>query len=355
MVNYNSPPPQNNRNHQLPSSMVTKEFGEVNVRNTGTELVVTFTILMELQGQEAEGWQTGIALDASSSMKGAYGRQLNGKIPPDVIKVYEKKGWIESRQEDGKKVKSFQKEAYEDAIEKGYLKPTENVVQSCAQQFTSYLASHLDVKGGTSLIYWACGDGSQIEVLGDFTEEQCQSIDVVGPGKVTFGINTFLKPALQYFIDRFKDARRLMCIFITDGKIDDLDAVKSYTVQLAQEIVSGQRNLVKCILIGVGEGIDKTQLEELDDLHTGTDVDIWDYKVAQEMRALVEIFSELVDENQIVAETGAIIYDSNGNVAKRYADALPAKIMISLPLGSQWFELEIHGQRIRQNLLMSRT
>ncbi len=36
--------------HQLPSSMVAREFGEVNVRRTKQAAEVTFTILMEPQG-----------------------------------------------------------------------------------------------------------------------------------------------------------------------------------------------------------------------------------------------------------------------------------------------------------------
>lgn len=97
------------RSQQLPSRIVAKEFGEVNVRNTGEELQVLFTILMEPQGEKAEGWQTGVALDASASMKDFYGRKLEGKVPPDVAADYEKKGWIESHVEEGRRVKVFQK------------------------------------------------------------------------------------------------------------------------------------------------------------------------------------------------------------------------------------------------------
>ena len=64
--------------HQLPSSMVAREFGEVNVRRQGGEVEVNFTILMEPDGDMAEGWQTGVALDASASMKGWFGRGLRG-------------------------------------------------------------------------------------------------------------------------------------------------------------------------------------------------------------------------------------------------------------------------------------
>ena len=44
---------------------VAKEFGEVNVKRVKDSLEVLFTVLMEPSGSGAEGWQTGIALDAS--------------------------------------------------------------------------------------------------------------------------------------------------------------------------------------------------------------------------------------------------------------------------------------------------
>ena len=207
--------------HQLPGNIVAKEFGEVNVRNTGQELQVLFTILMEPQGAEAEGWQTGVALDASASMKDVYGRRLLGKLPRKVIAEYEHKGWIESRLEEGRRVKAFQKEAYEDAIKRGYLQPSPNILQPLAQKFTAYLAENLDVNGGTSIIYWACSSGSEIEALGDFTESQCHKIDITGPKKLNFGTSTILMPAVKYFVERFVDAKRGIYIFITDGRIHD--------------------------------------------------------------------------------------------------------------------------------------
>ncbi|NET54147.1 MAG: VWA domain-containing protein, partial [Merismopedia sp. SIO2A8] len=142
-----------------------------------------------------------------------------------------------------------------------------------------------------------------------------------------------------------------MYVFITDGKLDDLDAVKKYTIQLAKQIADNKRNFVKFVLVGVGSDIDQHQLEELDDFSTGTGIDIWDYKIAQDMKALVEIFAEVVDENQIVAPTGTI-YDSAGNRIKQYTDGLPAKVSLSLPASCQWFELEVYGQRIRQTVIL---
>jgi hypothetical protein len=166
---------------------------------------------------------------------------------------------------------------------------------------------------------------------------------------VAFGTGTHLQPAVKYFVERFKDAERGMYVFVTDGKLDDLGSVKRYCTGLAKDIHAGRRKPVKCVLIGVGTKIDEGQMEELDNLETGTDVDIWDHKIAKELRSVVEIFAELVTENQIVAPT-ATVYAANGTVAKRFTDGLPARILFSLPSGSEWFELEVSGQKIRQQI-----
>jgi len=129
---------------QLPSSMVAREFGEINVRRSGGDLEVNFTVLMEPDGEMAEGWQTGVALDASNSMKGWFGQGLRGYVPPQAETEYKKKGWLEVRNLDGRIVQSFQSQAFEDAIARGYLFRTPNIVEPLARDFISYLAGNLD-------------------------------------------------------------------------------------------------------------------------------------------------------------------------------------------------------------------
>ncbi|MCA9071555.1 MAG: VWA domain-containing protein [Planctomycetaceae bacterium] len=334
----------------LPSHKTAKEFGKVYVRREGDVTNVEFSIWMQdLEGSQAENWQTGVALDASASMKNWYGRNLKGSIPDNARQEYERKGWLTSDTEDGIKVQRFKKRAYEDAIEKGYLSFTENIVEPLAQDFISYLASELDEDGGTTVIYWACGNGDAYEVLGDFQEDECKTLQVAGPTKVSFGQGTQLTPAVRYFVDRFKDAKRGLYVFLTDGKLDDLDELKNYTTQLAQAIAAEKQNFVKCVLIGVGDSIDESQMEELDDLDTGTEVDIWDHKIAAEMRAVTEIIAELVDENRIVAPTATIL-DDQDQVVCRFADGLPARASFELPSSSKHFVLEVGDHRVTQEL-----
>lgn len=344
---------QANRNqaNQLPSNLVAKEFGKIYLRHDGNYCHVDFTVwIQELEGAMAEGWQTGVALDGSASMKNWYGRALVGKIPKEVSQEYVKRGLIVTREQDGRKVNVALKGAYEDAMKRGFLTMSDNIVEPWARKFIAYLASELDSDGGTTVIYWACGDGGACEVLGDFTANQCEKLDLKGPEKKQFGDGTKLLPAMKYFIDRFDDADRGMYVFITDGRLDDLHEVKAFTTQLAQEIASKKRNFVKLVLIGVGDEIDEEQMKELDDLDTGTDFDLWDHKIAVELRALSEIIVELVNENRIVAPT-ATVYDDQGNIAHRFADGLPAQGTFTIPATSTFFELEVGGQRVKQTVI----
>jgi outer membrane protein OmpA-like peptidoglycan-associated protein len=340
------------RSIQLPSNIVMPEFGEVNVRGTSDETFVDFTILMEPQGKYAEGWRTGIALDASGSMKRSYGRKVSGRIDPAVLTKYVKKGLLKSYIEDGEPIRSLKKSAYEEIQQEGYVfRPSPNILQPIAQEFTSYLANSLDGVGRTALIYWGCGKGDETQAIGEFNAAECLNLSITGPSNLKLGNATKLMPAIAYFTEQYPEAKRGLFLFITDGRIDDLEAVKQYTLQLAQDIASGKRNFVKFILIGVGDGIDRYQLRELDDFDTGTDIDIWDYKIAEEMQSLVQIFSEVIGEQQIVADRGAI-YSPQGDCVKLYADGLPSHASFTMPAGSEWFELEVSGKRIRQTVLV---
>jgi hypothetical protein len=342
------------KSHQLPSSMVAQEFGEVNVARRGDQYEVRLTILMEPSGADAEGWQTGVALDASASMKDVFGRGLIEASPEDIpsslLKKYVSKGWLTFFDYQGDSIPLFSYEAEKELVEKGYFTWSKNEIEPLAREMTAYLASNLDADGGTTVIYWACGDGAQIEVLGDFTAEECEGASFTGPSSNEFGSGTVLAPAVKYFADRFSDAKHGMYIFITDGEIHDLDEVKSLTIRYCREIERKKRNPLKCVLIGIGDGINEEQMEELDDLESGTNVDIWDHKIAKDMRSLIEIFAEVVSENQIVAPTGRI-FDASGQVVKNFADGVPASISFSMPSSSDFFELEVMGQRIRQSII----
>lgn len=346
--------PDDSVNHQVPSSMVAAEFGEVNVLRTGLKLRVSFTILAEPDGVEAEGYQTGVALDASASMKSVYGLAMQGRIPPEVMEEYRNKGWLRQKFVDGRESLRLDSAAETDAVTRGFLKRSPNSIEPTARDFIRYLADRLDEDGGTTVIYWACGPaGADTEVLGDVTSDECDSLIVSGPKRMKFGNGTVLLPAVRYFVDRFDDAARGIYLFLTDGAIDDLQAVKQYSVELARRIHAGKRNPVKFVLIGLGERINESQMEELDDLDSGVPVDLWDHKIATEMRHLREIFAEVVCENRIVAPRGSI-HDSAGRMVKELPSGVPARVEFELPATSGFFELRCEGEVIRQVLELAR-
>jgi hypothetical protein len=293
---------------------VVEPFGEVNIYPAaGGRVRVTATILME---PHKEGAQTGIALDGSGSMAKLYGV------------------------EDGSRVLS--------AIFGGPKKLT-NEVTPVAQKLCSYLAQKLDADGGTTCIYWAVGPGGgQVEVVGDLTADQAER-HVFGPPR-DFGTGTQLLPAVRYFVERFKDAPWGFYVFITDGELHDLDAVMDYSRRLARDVAARRRNPLKFVLIGLGPTVNESQMEALDDLDSGVEVDLWDHKLAAEMRMLQEIFAEVVDSHTRVADNGRIL-DPQGRVLKDYSDVgLPGVMEFEAPAGAAYFTLEVNGQRIDQPL-----
>ena len=294
---------------------VVEPFGEVNVHPAaGGRTRVTATILME---PHKEGAQTGVALDGSGSMAKLYG-------------VGEEPGFLASL------FGSKKKEAHND-------------VTPVAQKVCAYLARKIDADGGTTCIYWAVGNGgSQIEVVGDLTADQADR-HIFGPPQ-NFGTGTQLLPAVKYFVERFRDAPWGIYVFITDGELHDLQAVKDYSTELARAVSAKQRRPLKFVLIGVGPSINEQQMEELDDLDTGTEVDLWDHKISAEMRMLQEIFAEVVDANARVSDHGRIL-DPSGRVVKDYSDSgVPAFLEFEMPAGAEYFTLDVNGSKIHQGL-----
>src|SRR5688572_11637696 len=225
---------------------VVEPFGEVNVYpQAGGKVRVVATILME---PRREGTQTGIALDGSGSMADLYGIEEGGG------------GFFGSL--FGKK-----------------KSPKVNVITPVAQKVCAYLAKNIDADGGTTVVYWATGPGgSKVEVIGDLRAEEAER-HVFGAPK-EFGSGTQLLPAVKYFVERFADAPWGFYIFVTDGELHDLEAVKKYSIQMAKDVQAKRRRPVKFVLIGVGPNVNERQMEALDDLETGTDVDLWDQKLA---------------------------------------------------------------------------
>lgn len=296
-------------------------FGEVNVHKQADGSVdVVCTILMV---PDIEGARTGLALDASMSMKKMYG------VSPVVSSVFG-----------------------------GGASALPNVVEPVARTMAAYL-SQFSSTGQCELIYWACNpDGSAVEPIGLVSEADSKSVRIGGPKKFPWGRGTKLLPPVKHFVDSsFKDSQWAICVFVTDGVIEDLAEVKKYCLEFAKQISTGKRSFIKLVLIGVGEEVDEGQMEELDDMFEGSgikdtkgnDIDLWDHKLASEMRKIEEIFAEVVSEETIVAAS-ASIKNQVGAVCKEYKDGLPAILRFRLPKGTTSFTLDFPGGNVTQDI-----
>jgi hypothetical protein len=301
----------------LKASEVAEPFGEVAIHHEpdgSLQVVATIRVVPSI-----EGAATGLALDGSASMKRLYGTgSAFARIPGST-----------------------------------------NEVQTVARTMARYLAEFA-ADGMCHLIYWACGsDGSEVEEIGRVSLEQAIQATIEGPHLKQWGRGTRLLPPVRYFAEQaFRDIPWAIAVFITDGVIEDLPAVKEYSRQFAEQIASGQRAFIKFILIGVGEEVDAGQMEELDDMFdgcslrdtTGHEIDLWDYQIASETRHLEEVFAEVVSRDTIVAPHGRIL-GADGSVVKDYPDGLPALLRFRLPPESTSFTLEVPDSRIVQRLV----
>jgi hypothetical protein len=341
-----------NQNYQIPNKMLHEAFGELNITPKNDRLEIVLTILMQ---PVKEGSQTGVALDGSASMQSSFGRgwSYSSNFDNTLIERFKKEGKAKAIIQDGNSLLEYTNEGWQELIKHGYLEQTKNIVEPIARDMIPHLADKIDADGGTTLIYWACGqNGDKIEEAGDLTSDEARVANYNGPKD--WGFNTQLLPAVKYFVERFHDAEWGFYVFITDGSIDDLQAVKDYTADLSRRIGAGKAKPVKCVLIGIGADVDQKQMEQLDDLPEELDlpVDIWDHKIAEDMRNLRDIFAEVVDEAAIVAPVGRVI-DDKGNVATNYSDGVPTLLRFSLPTDSKFFTLEVGGNQVKQNLFES--
>jgi hypothetical protein len=286
---------------------VAKPFGEVNVFAGEKAGFVRVKATVPI-GVFKEGAQTGIALDASGSMG----------------------------------------ELYSDFTGRG------NAITPVAQSLCSYLAQNVDADGGTTAIYWALGaSGDKIQVIGDLTAEQAAGYQFTQPGAL--GNDTRLTKAVQYFEERFRDSPWGIYVFLTDGQLKDMAELKDYSRKLARQIKAGERNPLKLVLVGVGTGIDETQMKELDDLFEGTDLpDLWDHKIAKEMRGVTDIFAEVVNRNTRVAASGKVVV--NGQTVEDYSDTgVPQLVEFWAPAAATYFTLVADGRKFNQGLSDSAT
>lgn len=225
-----------------------------------------------------------------------------------------------------------------------------NNVEPQVQWILEYLATK-DRNGLLRVAYWACGaSGKDIELVGELKGTDVQNYKFPGPNFQ--GKSTNLAPALKDYVNYLRKqmhlgARRGCAVFVTDGEIHDEDDVKRYCNEIAKEMIKGSLPKINFILVGVGEGVNEEQMEEICHEEYPGIGHLWCHRIAEEINEVAELVAVLVDESMTVAGGGRIV-DDKGKVLKLYESRLPAVLEFQIPEGAKSFTLEINGQRYTQ-------
>lgn len=293
-------------------------FGKINVYEPHGGGKQRVEIYIRLQ-QSVEGMEIGMAIDGSRSML----EQFAAHLP------------------------------------KAFRQPGSNIMEPVVRSLCRFAC---DYSGdGTILpIYWAVGaGGKEIEPMGKVSATASETLPVEGPKH--WGGNTFLLPALNYFLDEFANSKWAVVLFTTDGVFEDLEAVKNRVMEVGFEILEEKRGNCKFVMVGVTHaGVSekekqaiKETLSELDDMFDDTEledkgIDLWDCKLAEDMEELAEIWDEVDFEINIPGSVR--ISDHLGNEVYSKTDQFPQRIEFTVPEGTPSVTVEIAGQTITQPL-----
>ncbi len=317
---------------QLASSLIQDTFGEVNAwkLQDGSVRVKAYVLMRPI----LEHAQTGLAINGASSMADIYG----GRSVSDLFG--------------------------------GIISP--NCVETVARSMASFLAD-FDKDRKTTAIYFGLNkkdkieggsEGSEIQEIGELTRSAAETHTFGLPANA--GQTACLAPAIRYFLNHFDSRSWLLCLFLTNGRISDLEEVKALSKTICQEMSEGKRGYTKFVLIGLGQELSLPNSQtaralcELDDLDTSSDYgvpnqDLWDFKLAADMRKKEEIFAETASERFILCK-GAEIIDSNGLPVKPingvpFHEALPAIMDFTMSPGATAFTLRLpNGRQVTQNI-----
>ncbi len=229
------------------------------------------------------------------------------------------------------------------------LAPVKNLVEPQMRWMLEYLASK-DRDGAVRVAYWATGDGSQLEQLGDLTAVQAK--DFRFPGPKFYGKATVMLPVLRDFVAHMKQqvtkgARQGLAVIITDSQLSDGTDVRAYATQVAKEIAAGRLPRMNFVFVGVGDQVDEEQMEEIShETYPGVG-HLWCHRIADRMEEMAELVAVLVDETMTVA-AGGTIYDEQGKILKSYEGRLPAVLEFEVPATCKAFTLEVAGQKFTQ-------
>lgn len=282
--------------------VISKPFSDVH--NKGGKVIATL-----LHDPSVEGLDVALYMDGSASMEDEYG-------PRGVL---------------------------------AKLGGVRNLVEPQMRWMLEYLASK-DRNGILRVAYWATGDGSQLEIVGDLSGKEANNYKF--PGPQYYGKGTVMLPVLRDYVAYIRKevdngARRGLAVIITDSQLHDGKDVQAYSQQVAKEIAAGRLPRLNFVLVGVGQQVDEEQMEDIcHDEYPGVG-HLWCHRVADRMEEMAELVAVLVDETMTVAAGGSIL-DDKGNVLKVYESRLPAVLEFDIPAGCKKFILEVAGQKFEQ-------
>lgn len=224
-----------------------------------------------------------------------------------------------------------------------------NLVEPQMRWMLEYLANK-DKDGVLRVAYWATGDGSAIEVVGDLSGAVAK--DYKFPGPQFYGKGTVLLPVLRDYVAHLREqmdkgARRGLAVIITDSQVHDPQDVLAYSTQVAKEIEAGRLPRINFVLVGVGDQVDEEQMEKICHAEYPGVGHLWCHRIADRMEEMAELVAVLVDETMTVAAGGKIL-DDQGNVLKLYESRLPAVLEFNVPAGCKAFTLEVGGEKYTQ-------
>lgn len=283
--------------------VISKPFSDVH--NKGGKVIATL-----LHDPSVEGLDVALYMDGSASMEDEYG-------PRGVL---------------------------------AKLGGVRNLVEPQMRWMLEYLATK-DRDGVLRVAYWATGDGSQLEIVGDLSGAQAKEYKF--PGPQFYGKGTVMLPVLRDYVAFIRKevethgARRGLAVIITDSQIHDPQDVRAYSTQVAKEIAAGRLPRINFVLVGVGDQVDEEQMEEICHTEYPGVGHLWCHRVADRMEEMAELVAVLVDETMTVAAGGSIL-DDKGNVLKVYEARLPAVLEFDVPAGCKKFVLEVAGQKFEQ-------
>lgn len=196
---------------------------------------------------------------------------------------------------------------------------------------TGAFVAQLDSDHGVQVYLWATGDGHQTVDLGNHPAGELEKLtikttaDSTDKEAIPLGQGTYLRPALQKMVQEVsvdQKAGMAYIVMCTDGNLNDYDDVCRWATEKAKGIAAGTHPKFKVVLVGFDDA-NPAQMEGLDNLDTGTDVDIFDAQNAGDLEgAANHLTDEALTSAFTVAEGGyleanGVKYPFEGGVPQR--------------------------------------